>query len=269
MIGSSRASLAVVREKVNEQYGNADLADSGRQLLDVADLLGREKQLRNALADSGRPSAERAAIVGQLLGGRTNPLTLDIVTTIASQRWSNESDLVDAVEYSGAQALFGASEMVGELDRVEDELFRFGRIVASDGPLQLALSSWALPAQAKRGILHDLLSDRATGVTTELLGFVTSHLRGRRIEQAVESLSELAAERRGKLVAIVRAARPLDDAQTTRLAAALERIYHQPVAVNTEIDPALVGGISVQIGDDVLDGTIAGRLEAAKRRIAG
>lgn len=269
MIGSSRASLAQVRERVNAEFGDPILADAGRQLLQVTDLLGRQRPLLNAVADAGRPAAERSDVLRQVLTGRISQLAVDLSALIVSLRWSSDSDLVDAFEYAGAQALFGAVESDGQLDRVENELFRFGRILVADGELQLALSSPALPAEAKAGILTDLLSERTASVTLELLSFVSGHLRGRRIEQAVEELTQLAAERRGKLVAIVRCAKPLTDEQVPRLTAALERIYRRSIALNIEAAPALIGGISVQVGDEVIDGSVAGRLESARRRMTG
>lgn len=269
MIGSSRTSLAVVGEAVTAAYDNPELEQAGHDLLQVTDLLGREKPLRNALSDAGRPAAERAGILTGLLAGKINGLALELAGTIAGQRWSTEADMVDAFEYAGIQALFGAAEKSGQLDRVEDELFRFGRVASSSADLQMALSSPALPTSAKTGIVTELLSGKAAPVTVEVLGFITAHLRGRRLDQAVEQMTDLAAERRGKLVAVVRCARPLDDDQVSRLAAALERIYNQSVAVNIEIDPRLVGGITVQIGDEVIDGSISGRLESARRRVTG
>jgi F-type H+-transporting ATPase subunit delta len=269
MIGSSRTSLALVRDKVHAEYENPELAEAGRGLLQVADLLGREKPLRRTLGDAGRPARERSAIIEQLLADRTNDLCSDLAEFIAGQRWSSESDVVDAYEYAGAQALLGSAERSGDLDRVENELFRFGRIVVADGELQMALTSPALPEGTKRQILRDLLDGKASPVTIELLGFVAGHLRGRRIEQAVETLTDLAAERRGKLVAVVTVAKPLDDDRTQRLASALERVYGRAVALNIEIDPDLIGGISVQVGDEIIDGSIANRLETARRRVSG
>ncbi len=269
MIGSSRTSLAKVRETVNAAFDNPELEAAGRDLLRVADLVGREKQLRGALSDAGRPADERTSIVTGLLQGRASQLAIDIAGTVAGQRWSTPSDMVDAYEFAGVECLFGAAEKSGDLDRVEDELFRFGRVAIADADLQMVLSSPALPSENKSAIISDLLRDKASPVTVEVLSFVTSHLRGRRLDQAVDQMADLAAERRGKLVAVVRCARPLANDQATRLAAVLERIYNQQVAINFEIDPALVGGITVQIGDEVIDGSISGRIETARRRVTG
>lgn len=269
MIGSSRASLATVDETVAAAFDNPELEQAGRDLLQVADLVSREKPLRNALADAGRPAAERAGLLSDLLNGQICPLALDISSVIASQRWSSANDLVDAFEHAGVSALFGAAERQDQLDRVEDELFRFGRVAVSDPDLQLALSSPALSPEAKSGILSDLLSGQVAPATLDVLSFVTAHLRGRRLDQAVDQMVDLAAQRRGKLVATVRVARPLEGDQEHRLAEALVRIYQQPVSVNVEIDPALVGGITVQVGDEVFDGSISARIDNARRRVTG
>lgn len=269
MIGSSRASLAEVQELLNEKYRDPDAGRAGRELLEIADLLVSEKPLLNALSDSGRPAGERSQIVASLLAERVCPLALEIAQNIVTQRWSSESDLIDTFEIAGAQAMFGACEDAGDLDRVEEELFRFGRIVDANGDLQLALSSPGLPAQTKRGILVDLLGGKVTDTTVDLVSYICSHLRGRRIEQALETFTELAAERRGQLLAVVRSAIALTQDQQDRLGAALQRLYEQPIAINVEIDPSLMGGLTVEIGEDVIDGSIANRLENARRRVAG
>ncbi|MCH9815843.1 MAG: F0F1 ATP synthase subunit delta [Actinomycetia bacterium] len=269
MIGSSRVSLAALGEDLKAKFGDPGLAAAGGELLEVADLLTREKPLRSSLSDGGQPKQERKGIVSQLLSGKVSPLTVEICETIVGLRWSSEADLVDAVEYAGAEALFGAAEGAGELDRVEDELFRFNQILAGNGDLQLALSSPGLPAATKDGILSDLLDDKVAKPTLVLLSYISGHLRGRRIEQTVGHFTELAAERRGKLLAVVRSARPLTQDQTDRLARALAGKYDRDIAINAEVDAALVGGVTIEIGDDVIDGSIASRLDQVRRRVTG
>lgn len=269
MIGSSRASLAAVSEQVADRFTDPNIGEAGADLLQVADLVGREKPLRSLLADGGRPSDERAAVVTELLNGKINGLAVELAAFITRQRWSNEHDLVDAFEFTGAESMFAAAERSGELDQIEDELFRFGRAVISDGELQLTLSSPALPAEPKAALLNDLLSDKAHATTIDLLSFVSSHLRGRRLDQAIDQLSDLAAKRRGMLLATVQSAIELDDGRKDRIRAALERLYGQKVEINVEVIPTLVGGVSIQIGDDLIDGSVASRLEQARRRISG
>lgn len=269
MLGSSRTSLRLLEEAVDASFNDPGMAVAGSDLLAVGDLLTREKSLRLSLADSGRSDAERKAILSRLIGDRVSPLALSLATTAVAQRWSSDADLVDAVEFAGASALIGAAEKAGRADRVADELFRFGRVVEGNGDLQLTLSSTVLESSAKQAIVADLLTEKADPITVELSSFVVTHLRGRRIDEAMTSLVELAAKRRGEISAVVRVAAQLEPDQQQRLAASLQRIYKQPVQLSIEIDPSVIGGVSVQVGDEVIDGTIAHRIEQARRRLAG
>lgn len=269
MIGSSRASLTLVRQAVDEAYSDPGLEQAGRDLLAVADLLGREKSLRQALADSGRRNSERSQIVASLLGESLSPLALAITTTAVAQRWSAEADLVTAIEIAGSSALLGAAEKSAAAGRVEEEIFRFSRIVESDSELQMTLSGVWVDPRAKRGIVDELLADKATPITAELIGHAVTHLRGRRIDSVMQELVELAAVRRGLVSATVRVAAPLGEEQQSRLQAVLERIYRGPVQLSIDVDPGVVGGISVQVGDEIIDGTLATKITQARRRLAG
>ena len=269
MLGSSRTSLAIVREAVTGAYEQDGLTQAGSDLLAITDLVGRERVLRAALGDSGSPAGERRAILGRLLADRVSPLALSLAETVVSQRWSSDVDMVDALEIAGALALFSDAEKAGSLERTEEELFRFNRIAAGNDRLQLTISDPALPSQAKRAIVTDLLQDKATDTTITLVAFLATHLRGRRFEAALDGMCELAAERRGRLVAVVTSAIALTEEQLSRLESVLGRIYSRPVELNTVIDPAVIGGVSVQVGDEIIDGTIASRLADARRRMVG
>lgn len=269
MLGTSRTSLAVVRQAVNDAFAEPSLGQAGSDLLQVTDLLGRERLLRGALGDRGRPGEKRKEILGGLLQGKVDPLALALAETVVGQRWSSDSDMVDAMEIAGLLALFGEAEKKGTLDRTEEELFRFNRIAMADGELQLTISDPAITAKSKDAIIRDLLTDKATATTVQVAAFVVTHLRGRRMEDALSAVSQLAAERRGRLNAVVTTAVHMTDEQQARLETVLQRIYHQPVELNTIVDPTVVGGASVQIGDEVIDGTISSRLDQARRRLAG
>lgn len=269
MLGSSRTSLRLLNEAVDAAFDDPGLQQAGTDLLSVADLLTREKSLRLALADGGMGESERKAILERLVGDKISPLGLSLATAAVGLRWSTDSDFVDAVELAGASALIGAAEKAGTADQVAEELFRFGRVVDASGELQLTLTGSGTPVAAKQAIVSDLLNDRTDPVTAELAGFVVTHLRGRRIEDALNTMVELAAVRRGELSAIVRVAAPMAPAQQERLAAALNTVYGQPVQLSVEIDPAVIGGVSVQVGDELIDGTLAHKINQARRRLAG
>jgi F-type H+-transporting ATPase subunit delta len=183
-------------------------------------------------------------------------------------RWSRSRDLVDVLEELANVADLTAAQRNGTLDEVEDELFRFARIVVSSTGLRSALTDGAAPASSKSELLHRLLGGRAKPVTERLVTRLVTAPRGRSLESGLESLSRLAAERRDRMVAIVTSAVPLSDPQKQRLGAALAKLYGRPMHLNLDVDPEVVGGLRVQVGDEVINGSIADRLEDATRRMA-
>lgn len=269
MFSSSRSSLARVAEMVAGRRTDPAFGGLTADLYSACDLLEREKSLREALSDSGRSERTRGEIVGQLLGGKMSPLGLEVLTEVVRQRWSTPQDLVSAIRILADQAAFIVAADNGTLDEVEDEIFRVGRIIASSSELQSALTNPALSSSSTGGIVSDLLAGKVTTTTAEVVGFSLSHLQGRRVEQAIDELVDLAAEQRQRLVAVVRVARPLDPDLEHRMAAALTSLTGRHVTLNVVVDPAVLGGAHVTVGGEVFDGTIATRLAEARREIIG
>jgi F-type H+-transporting ATPase subunit delta len=268
MIGSSRESLAALRTSLDDRRRDAGFASVPGDLLAVAGVLAQEKSLRQALADAGQPVAVRAGIAASLFGGRIAEVSQAVLGDAVSARWSSDEDLVDAVERLAAQASFSLAEDDGSLDRIEDELFAFGRAVDSSPDLQLALTNPAATAESKAALVRDLVGATAAPATTELLGYTAGHLRGRRPAAAVEELARLASDQRRQVLAEVRSAVDLSADQRTRLAAALSTLQGRQVRLNVIVDPEVVGGIVVRVGDDVIDGSVASRLEQARRALS-
>ena len=290
MDASSREALRAVRERLTELTRPAsgllerardrltgqeraatdeELVALADELFAVAHLLNGQVSLRRALSDpSGSPS-DRAGVARRLLSERVSGATLDLVETAARQRWSRPLDLVEATETLATDAALDAAEARGELDGVEDELFRFGRIVGGDAELSRILSDRTARVTGKAALLDGLLAGRVSPITAMLL---RNHLTGRTIghaENVVERLSEAASTRRGQSVARVTTAVPLTDAQERRLAELLGRLYHRPIGLQVVVDPSVLGGLVIRVGDEVIDGSIAHRLEAAGRRLVG
>lgn len=183
-------------------------------------------------------------------------------------RWSQSRDLVDALEELTNLADLTGAQKSGALDDVEDELFRFGRIVGSNTGLRSALTDRAATGAAKSELLRSLLGGRANEVTERLVERLVTAPRGRSLEAGLESLSKLAADRRDRMVAVVTSAVPLSDRQKQRLGAALAKVYGRQMHLNLDVDPEVLGGITVQVGDEIINGSIADRLEDAHRRMA-
>jgi F-type H+-transporting ATPase subunit delta len=291
MDASSRAALAGARERLGElsrpasgllekakdrltgqparAISGADLTGLAEELFAIARLLEGQRTLRRALSDpSGKPD-DRAALAGRLLTGKVSGTALDLVETVARQRWSRPLDLVEALETLATDAALDAADARGELDGVEDELFRFGRIVAGDPDLSRVLSDRSAPAKGRGELLDRLLAGKVSPVTGLLLRNVLTGSHVGTAEVAVERLSETASARRGQSVAHVTSAVELTAAQEQRLSQLLGRLYGRTIGLQVTVDPDVLGGLVIRVGDEVIDGSIAHRLEAAGRRLTG
>jgi ATP synthase F0 subunit b/ATP synthase F1 delta subunit len=266
---ASRDALAAVVAKFDEVAGSAgidDLATIADDLSAVAKVLVSEPVLTRHLGQPTDDAAATVRMVDSLFSGKVGASALAIVETVAAQRWSAESDLVDAIEHVSRLALLVRADRFHDGEEVEDQLFRFGRLLDAEPELNTLLSDYTKPAAA-RGELLGKVIDRVgplNGVTTALLNQSVQLLRGERADEAVMDLAELAVARRGEVVAHVTAAADLTDSQRTRLSDVLSRIYSHPVAVQLNIDPDLLGGLTIAVGDEVIDGSISSRLAAAR-----
>ncbi|WP_088319599.1 F0F1 ATP synthase subunit delta [Kineosporia sp. R_H_3] len=269
--GVSRESLAAGQERLAALLSvpGTDPARVGEELLGVTDVLASSAGLRRALTDPSRDGEAKAGLVTQLLGSRIGSTTADFVAGLARARWSRPADLTDAVESFGVSAVLAGAEQAGRLDAVEDELFRFSRTVAGDNSLRDAFSARTAGADRKAQLVRTLLAGKAAPETVRLAVQAATAPRGQRTEAVLEGYVEAAAQRRRQLVAEVTSAAPLTQVQRDRLAAALQRLYGREIRINADVDPSVVGGLRVQVGGELIDGTVVGRLDEARRRMAG
>ncbi|MFJ6572950.1 F0F1 ATP synthase subunit delta [Streptomyces sp. NPDC091292] len=271
MHGASREAQAAAKERLDAltDSTSVDSATLAGELAAVTALLNREVSLRRVLTDPAQSGDAKADLAARLFGGQVGGPAVDLVSGMVRARWSRSRDLVDTLEELADIADLTAAQQAGKLDDVEDELFRFGRIVSSDTGLRAALTDRAATAAAKTELLRTLLGGRAQDVTTRLVVRLVTQPRGRSLEGGLESLSKLAAERRDRMVAVVTSAVPLSDQHKQRLGAALAKLYGRPMHLNLDVDPEVLGGIRVQVGDEIINGSIADRIEDASRRLAG
>ena len=256
----------VISKQVQESVSGLASTTVGTELFAVANLLEVEGGLRRNLADSGLSANVRADLVKEVLSGQVSKDTVAVVEKIVGGRWFKDSNLVDAIESAGALVVLAATEKAKSIDRVEEEVFYFARLVDRQSDLQMALSGTSITSQAKAKLVSDLLSGQAHADTVTLVAQYVSHPRGRRISQALDELSALAAARHGKLVATVTTAIELSASQKSRIAKALGKIYGNEVVVDSVVTPSVIGGVKVQVGDDVIDGTISTRIQTASRQ---
>jgi F-type H+-transporting ATPase subunit delta len=271
MQGSSRPSLASAEERLEALLGapDVDRTAAGDALFAVSALLDGNVSLRRALTDPSQPGEAKAGLATRLLEGKLPGGVVDLVAGMARSRWSQSRDLADALEQLAVTALVAAAQSEGRLDRVEDELFRFGRTVQADRELRAALGDRTASAERKRSLVDQLLAEKVAPETLRLARQAAVAPRGLNLEAALTRYGQVAARRREQLVAHVVVALPLEVAHRERLAAGLQRMYGHPVHLNVDVDPEVLGGIRVEIGDEVLDGTVGRRLDDARRRLAG
>ena len=268
LAAASRGALRTARKSLTDLAAElpeaAGIAGVSEGLFGVVRLLDSSGQLRRALGDPTTPTAAKESLLDSLLGEQIDPLAMRVLKGIVAERWSSARDLVDAAEVLAVQAAFLVAEADGSLDEVEDELFRFSRIIARDPELRAVLTDRGLDNDRKSALLTGLLGDRARPETLRLVSSLVSAPRGRTLEDGLAEYARLAAEIRERSVARVTTAIRLTDAQEERLAAALARTLGRQVQLQVDVDPAVLGGVLVRVGDEVIDGTTRHHLRAAR-----
>jgi F-type H+-transporting ATPase subunit delta len=269
---ASTAALAAASGTLMMQAATLDdtgLGALGADLAGVGALLSQNPILRRTLSEVTTDVDHRAGVMKALLAGKVGQPAAVIVDFTVRQSWATGRDLADGLVRLGRTAMFLRAERSGELDEVEDQLFRFGRIVDGNPALSVILDDPTTPGHARAALVERLLAGRAHALTTELLAQLADDPGRRSFTYGVAEIVTQAAQRKDKVVATVRSATTLDIEQTSRLTAALAKIYGRPVSVHVLIEPGLQGGITVRVGDEVIDGSVAGRLDALRRRLAG
>ena len=269
--GSSRESLKVSRSALDAAIKGAtpDMASRlSAELFFAAHVLAGSISLRRAITDPARDSAAKATLVTEIFKKSLDAKALGILTMISSLRWSSSGDLVPVIEQLSIEAQASAANIENELDRVEDEFFAIAQAITSSFDLRKALIV-SDAVEAKSALVRDLLGSSASASTVKLVTNLVNNLRGRSIESAFEDYIHALAARRNRVIALVRVATALTDKQHDRLVAVLTAQVGQPVRANVEIDPTIVGGVSVKFGDEIVDGTISNRLAGAGRAVVG
>jgi F-type H+-transporting ATPase subunit delta len=270
---ASRQALAELREQLDSVIGRFSTLDGltgfADELYAVADLLIAQPQLRRKLADPTTDAQRRGELVTALFEGKVGASTVQIVRDAVALRWSTPWDLLDALEISGDDALLAGAEQDNALDTVEDELFRFERILDGDSRLATLLDDYSADAGRRAELVRELLTGKAHAVTEHLVAHAVRSQRKRSITHAIDALLELADRRRNRSMARVVSAVELTADQERRLAAALTRMYGRTITVRLALDPDVLGGLIVRVGDEIIDGSVASRLLGNRTALAG
>jgi len=263
--GASADSFAAVRADLASVGGGSEAARVADDLFSVAVLLRAEPALRRVATDVSVAAEAKQGLVRELLGSTLGTAAMGIVETAVTRRWTRTRDLADALERASEIAVITSAE---DADRLADELFGAAEVVRSHPDLRDALSDPTRSAADKTALVDSLFGGRVSPAVATLL---KQALAGsyRTLGVALETYRRVAADVHDRSVATVRAAQPLREADRDRLAAALRSQYGREVHLDVVVDPTVIGGLRVEIDHDVIDGTVAGRLDEARRQLAG
>jgi F-type H+-transporting ATPase subunit delta len=245
---------------------SGDAAALGEELFAATAVLRGEAAVRRIATDASIEGDAKAGLMGNVFGNALGTDALDLVKDAVRRRWTSPRDLADVIEYLGVLATVRSAADEG--GRISDELFEVRQTVDSSSGLRSALSDPARSATDKSALLHQLLDGKVQRATLQLVGQAVSGSHGS-IDRGLEEFQHIAAEAKDEKIATVHTARALSDSERDRLAGALSEQYSTTVHLQVVVDPGVIGGLRVEIGDDVIDGTVASKLDDAQRKLAG
>ena len=269
MAGVSTESLSKV-EEVLEAHASLQPLKLAGELFALVDVLDHNGTLRRAVTDSSRDAAARQGIVNSVFDGKISSQAMAVLTNAVAQRWSEDSDLSDALERAAVLAVIASAQSRGgvdALDEVLNELLTFVRTVDSNAQAQEALSDHQASKEAKKKLAVALGGPATTAEGVLLLERVGSNPRGRHAARVADEFAEIIVKRQNRYIARVTSAINLSQAQLERLGRALNAVYGRELKLDVSVDPAVLGGLRVQVGDEVIDGTVETRMSDLSRSI--
>ena len=269
MAGVSTESLSKV-EEVLEAHASLQPLKLAGELFALVDVLDHNGTLRRAVTDSSRDAAARQGIVNSVFDGKISSQAMAVLTNAVAQRWSEDSDLSDALERAAVLAVIASAQSRGgvdALDEVLNELLTFVRTVDSNAQAQEALSDHQASKEAKKKLAVALGGPATTAEGVLLLERIGSNPRGLHAARAADEFAEIIVKRQNRYIARVTSAINLSQAQLERLGRALNAVYGRELKLDVSVDPAVLGGLRVQVGDEVIDGTVETRMSDLSRSI--
>lgn len=269
MRGMSAASLDDVLTRAESIIGGTGQRQEAvtQVLFEIARVIDSSNQLIRLLSDPGRLPDIKVTALETLLRGKVSEDALRIASDVVAHRWSEQDHVLDALEAAGMTALLNKADAAGAGEAVEAELFQFSRLITSTPELAAAFDQTRDDRAVRAAIVRSLLTGKANPVTTALAEQAVTGNTEEKASRRVLSFAEFAANRRRKLMAVVTSAVAMNDQQQERLARILAGTFGQDVKMNFTVDPDVMGGMRVRVGDVVYDATILSRLSDARSRL--
>ncbi len=272
--GNSRQSLASLRGVLDQKLNSLSAHDCttiSQELFSILDTLYSSVSLRRAMTDPARDAAAKSLLAQDVFASSISPGALSILIESVALRWSASIDLASAIEQLAIESEATAANAEGSLDRVQDELFVFARTLGESQELRLTLGDRLGSPIGKREVIADLLGaqgDQANPSTIRLISQAVTGLAGRNIDSVLRVYADAVADRRNRLLVLVTTRIALTASQSDQLSQIMTKHVGQPVHLNYQIDPTILGGVSIRFADELVDGTISTRLAEAGRALA-
>ncbi len=251
-----------------EKRPGLDVRAVAGELFSVSELVAREAKLGRALADPSRDAWPKQDLARKVFAGKVSDAAMSVILAAVGARWTRHHDLTDAFERAGINLVFAAAEQDGRLNKLQDELFSILELATRNQGIHEALGRRGVDPAPRVALVRDLLAGRVSNDALWLATRPAINPRGRRYTATIWRMLAIADLRRRNVTAIVTSAIPLSSDQKHRVEAALSTTYGHEVNVNLEVDPSVLGGIRIRVGDDVIDGSILRRIEDARRAVA-
>ena len=261
------SATRVALEAARRALGSLEITDAleaGQQLFSAGRVVGDSAQLRSALADPSVAASEKTAVIDSLFSS-FGTSARELLSGLVASRWSTQDQLLAGIEEIGIRAI--ARSAPSGLS-IESELFAFGAAVSSNAELELAVGSKLGSNSAKAALVGALLKDKSSAQSLAILNHLVQQPRGRRIGGLIRTAASIVADQAGLAVATITSAAPISAAQVDRLRVGLSKSYGRDLEVNLVVDPSIVGGIRVQVGDDVIDGSVSTRINELRLKLA-
>ncbi len=270
--GASRQSLAVTRSALEKIISGVDAATAAKisaDLFAMVKVLDSSSAARRALTDYARDESAKSTLGKDIFKGLGSTQALEIVSKMAGLRWSSPRDFGNVLEFLGVQALVASAEKSGSLADLESEIFSVSETIAKSPELRAFFAVRNVVSAPKSELLTSLLSGKVTQATLDLTSYLVDHPRGRNVEAGLNDFAAAIAQIIDRQIAHVVSATALSAEQISRLAKSLTKTFGREIKVNASVKQEVIGGMSIRVADELIDGTLLTRISQADRLLAG
>ena len=240
----------------------------GNELFTITKVLDDSIQLERALTDPSRPVADKVAVLKELLGDNAHPMTMEIMTDLVSRRWSRARDIANAVEDFGVDAMMYYADATDATLQVSIELSELHSALLNLPVVRAKLYDYQATSEARVKLFREVFSGKTLNkVTMRLAEHATCNLRRRRYLETIQWLINKFSRHMGESMVTVTTATPLKKEQIKRLIEVYSTKVGRQVHINSVVDPTVLGGMRIQVGDEVTDNTVVAQLQNLHRKV--